>query len=206
MTKTFSFNTFNDACSENISKALKECNSKNLTPILICIGSDLVLGDSLGPLVGTFLRNKGVKTFVYGNLTFPVTAKEVGLAGNYIKKTHPKTIPIAIDAAVGNQEDVGLIKISDSGLKPGLGVNKNLEKIGDISIIGVVSGKSLQNESLFNLTRLNLIYKMAETIANGIENYLLSPRLNALLEKKEGDVIKVAVPAGVMTITVKKVY
>ena len=33
-----------------------------------------------------------------------------------------------------------------------------------------------------------------------------SPIGNALLEKKAGDVIKVAVPAGIMTITIKKVY
>ena len=184
MTKTFSFNTFNDACSKNISNSLKECNPKGLTPVFVCIGSDLVLGDSLGPLIGTFLRNKGVKTFVYGNLSYPITAKEVGLAGDYIKKNHPNTITVAIDAAVGNQEDVGLIRTSNSSIKPGLGVNKNLEKIGDISIIGVVSGKSLQNESLFNLTRLNLVYKMAEVIANGIENYLLSLESNAFLERK----------------------
>ena len=184
MPKTFSFNTFNDACSKNIAQALKECNPKSFTPIFVCIGSDLVLGDSLGPLIGTFLKNKGVKTFVYGNLCYPVTAKEVSLAGSYIKKNHPNTITVAIDAAVGNQEDVGLIRISNSSLKPGLGVNKNLEKIGDISIIGVVSGKSLQNESLFNLTRLNLVYKMAEVIANGIENYLLSLNLPLSIESK----------------------
>ena len=33
-----------------------------------------------------------------------------------------------------------------------------------------------------------------------------SPIGNALLEKKAGDVIKVNVPAGIMTITIKKVY
>jgi hypothetical protein len=54
---------------------------------------------------------------------------------------------------------------------PGLGVNKNLGQIGDISIIGVVAGKSVKNKELFNLTRLNLVYNMAENIANGIEEY-----------------------------------
>ena len=85
---------------------------------------------------------------------------------------HPNSISIAIDAAIGNSEDVGLIRVLDKGLKPGLGVDKNLGTVGDISIIGVVASKSNKNYNLFNLTRLNLIYKMAETIANGIEKYV----------------------------------
>jgi putative sporulation protein YyaC len=86
---------------------------------------------------------------------------------------HPSSIIVAIDAAIGNADDVGLIRVLNKGLKPGLGVDKNLGTVGDNSIIGVVAGKSLQNYNLFNMTRLNLIYKMAEQISNGIEKYLL---------------------------------
>lgn len=85
---------------------------------------------------------------------------------------HPSSTTIAIDAAVGNTDDIGLIRVVNKGLKPGLGVEKNLGVVGDISIIGVVSGKSLKNYNLFNLTRLNLVYKMAEQIADGIEKYI----------------------------------
>ena len=65
-----------------------------------------------------------------------------------------------------------MVRVIDKGLKPGLGVNKNLKPVGDISIIAVVAEKSIQNSSLLNLTRLNLVYKMSENIANGIEKYL----------------------------------
>ena len=168
----FSFSTFNSSTSENISESLKQLIPKHKKPVFICIGSDLVLGDSLGPLVGTMLKNRGAKSYVYGTLNLPITAKEVEYAGTYLKQMHPNTISIAIDAAVGNAEDVGLIRVLNKGLKPGLGVNKNLGIVGDISIIAVVAAKSLQNKHLFNLTRLNLVYKMAETIAKGIDNYL----------------------------------
>ena len=60
----------------------------------------------------------------------------------------------------------------DKGLKPGLGVDKNLGKVGDLSIVGIVASKSKRNYDLFNLTRLNLIYKMSEIIADGIEKYI----------------------------------
>ncbi len=172
--KQYSFNVFNKFCNNGIEQTLKELNPKNLKPIIVCIGSDLILGDSLGPLIGTFLKNKGVSAFVYGTLNCPITAKEVEYARTYLKELHPNSLIIAIDAAVGKSEDVGLIKVYDKGLKPGLGVNKNLGEIGDISIVGVVAGKSVKNYNLFNLTRLNLVYKMAEEITKSLTNYISS--------------------------------
>ena len=98
------------------------------------------------------------------------------------------------DAAVGDPDDVGLIRVMDKGLKPGLGVDKKLGTIGDLSIIAVVAAKSLQNYNLFNLTRLNLIYKMAETIASGIEKYISSQNVLSkfLLENTFGDQLKIS--------------
>ena len=170
--KEFTFNSFNNYASAGIYQALTECNVQHKKPIFICIGSDLVLGDSLGPLVGTFLKNKNIGAYIYGTLNFPITAKEVEYARTYLKQMHPNSITIAIDAAIGESDDVGLIKVLNKGLKPGLGVDKNLGVVGDLSIIGVVASKSNKNNNLFNLTRLNLVYKMAEKIASGIEQYL----------------------------------
>ena len=170
--ETYSFNAFYDNADTSIGRALINCNKRNRTPVIACIGSDLVLGDSLGPLVGTMLLKRKVSAYVYGTLNAPITAKEIICAKTHLKFLHPDSFIIAIDAAVGNTDDVGLIKVSDRGLKPGLGVDTNLGVRGDCSIIGVVAGKSLQNYNLFNLTRLNLIYKMAERIANGVEKFL----------------------------------
>ena len=167
--KDFSFSTFNEYSSTGIFQSLIDCNVKNKMPYFICIGSDLILGDSLGPLVGTFLKKKNIGSYVYGTLNFPITAKEIEYVRTYLKQMHPNSISIAIDAAIGNSDDIGLIRVLNKGLKPGLGVDKNLGTVGDISIIGVVASKSNKNYNLFNLTRLNLIYKMAESIANGIE-------------------------------------
>lgn len=170
--KNYSFSPYNAHASSGIFQSLIECNPNKKKPIFVCIGSDLILGDSLGPLVGTFLKNKGVKSYVYGTLNFPITAKEIEYARTYLKQMHPSSIIIAIDAAVGSADDVGLIRVLNRGLKPGLGVDKNLGTVGDNSIIGVVAGKSLQNYNLFNLTRLNLVYRMAEQISEGICKYV----------------------------------
>lgn len=171
-TKSYSFSAFGEYAPNGISQALTECNPQNKKPIFICIGSDLVLGDSLGPLVGTFLKSKNVQSYIYGTLGFPITAKEVEYAKTYLKEMHPDSIVIAIDAAIGSDDDVGITRVINKGLKPGLGVEKNLGVVGDVSIVGIVAAKSVKNYNLFNLTRLNLVYKMAKKIADGIENYI----------------------------------
>ncbi len=179
MEKSYSFSVFNDCSSSGISKTLENFNQTKKRPIVVCIGSDLILGDSLGPLIGTMLKKEGISEFVYGTLNFPITAKEIEYAKIHLKEMHPNSFLIAIDAAIGSPEDVGIIRIVKGGLKPGLGVDKNLGTIGDASIIGVVASKSLQNYNLFNLTRLNLVFKMAEKITAGIIDYI------SLTQKKE---------------------
>lgn len=170
--KNYTFSTFSNFASDGICQSLIDINGGETPIIIICIGSDLVLGDSLGPLVGTFLKSKDVNAYVYGTLNFPITAKEVEYARTYLKKMHPNAISIAVDAAVGDTDDIGLIRVMNKGIKPGLGVDKNLGVVGDLGIVGIVAEKSLKNHVLFNLTRLNLVYKMAGAIADGIQKYI----------------------------------
>lgn len=143
-------------------------------PVIVCVGSDLVIGDSLGPMVGSMLayKTQGLGVFVYGTLAAPVTAKEVKQMKAFLKRTHPHRPVIAVDAAVGAQGDVGLIKICDDPLYPGAGTGKQLGCFGDVSVIGVVAEKSIGNYALLNATRLRLVYKMSQQIADGIASVL----------------------------------
>ena len=140
-------------------------------PVIICVGSDLVVGDSLGPIVGTNLVNKlQGKAYVYGTLQSPITAKEVSVIQAEIKNLHPYSKILVIDAAVGDTSEIGYVKISKTGIKPGLGVGKELPIIGDVSIIGIVSDK--KDKSINLSTRFSLVYALANDIAVGIENAL----------------------------------
>ena len=58
-----------------ICKTLAKILGKKL-PVIVCIGTDAVVGDCLGPLVGSLLKErlKG-KTYVFGTVESPVTAK-----------------------------------------------------------------------------------------------------------------------------------
>ena len=155
-------------------------------PVVLCVGSDLSVGDSLGPVTGTKIKEKlkNLNCFVYGTLSKPITAHEVKYMNDFLKNTHPESPIIAVDAAVGLAGDIGLIKVAGRGLKPGSGANKKLQKVGDVSIMGIVAERSVFNYSLFSATRLNVVYKMAEIISEGIASYILSG-LNIPAEKAE---------------------
>lgn len=167
----YSFHFYNGMAETGILTALNSLSQNfKSAPVILCIGSDLAIGDSLGPIVGTMLKRKGFHGYLYGTLKNPVTAKEVKYLNDFLKKTHPDSPVIAIDAAVGEDTDIGLIKVSDGALKPGSGANKRLGKVGDVSVLGIVAGKTAFSYSVLNLTRLNLVYDMAETISDAVSS------------------------------------
>ena len=61
--------------------------------------------------------------------------------------------------------------MQSGGIKPGLGVNKNLPKTGDISVLGVLGEKRSNGKALTH-SRLSTVYKMAENIARGLEMFV----------------------------------
>ena len=140
-------------------------------PIIVCIGTDAVAGDSLGPLTGSLLKEKiNGKTFIFGSMESTITAKDVKSVASFLEATYPYSQVLAIDAALGIKEEIGQIKISDQPVKPGLGVNKNLQKIGTASLLAVVEEKNL-TKNLLPTVRFSLIYKMAEIISSAICEY-----------------------------------
>ena len=178
----YSFNLYNSLAPGGVCLALKKIVPLDgEAPVILCIGSDLSVGDSLGPVTGTKLKQylAGLNCYVYGTLAKPITAHEVKYMNEFLKQTHPNSPIIAVDAAVGLAGDIGLIKIARRGLKPGSGANKKLQKVGDVSIMGIIAEQSMFNYSLFSATRLNVIYKMSEIIAEGITSFVLDYIQNA---------------------------
>ena len=178
MQYTIPSNQANNA-EETVFRALKSLLGGRY-PVFLCVGTDAVAGDSLGPLTGTLLEsNLRGKTYVFGTLDRLVTALDVDSAADFIKKVYKGGVIVAIDAALGTSEEVGNIKIIDKPLKPGLGVKKDLKEVGDVSIIGVVDGKGGKDLSS---VRFSLVYRLAKTISGGVERYFApaeSARCNA---------------------------
>jgi putative sporulation protein YyaC len=137
--------------------------------VFVCIGTDRSTGDSLGPLVGTFLEEKSAAPFhVYGTLEDPIHAVNLEERLTKIKEKHNQPFIIGIDACLGRLKSVGVIQIGEGPVKPGAGVNKELPPVGDIHITGIVNVSGFMEFFVLQNTRLNLVLKMARTIAEGI--------------------------------------
>ena len=166
----YSFNVNNSLVESGILNSLNKLYCQKM-PVIICVGTDGVVGDSLGPLVGSMLKEKKLPAFIYGELFNPITAKQIEGIKEFVSKAHPDSQVLVIDSAVGEQEEIGLIKICDYGIKPGLGAKKDLPKLGDVSIMGIVEKRGKVEK--LKSTRLRLIYKMALSISSALEKHIL---------------------------------
>ncbi|MBS4534782.1 spore protease YyaC [Clostridium sp. D2Q-14] len=148
---------------EEITKVIKK------DPIIVCIGTDKCIGDSLGPLVGSLLKRDNLPIEVYGTLIDPIHAINIDRKIRYIKMRHPSSFILAIDACIGSKKEVGKIYVRNSPVSPGKGVGKKMKSIGDVSLVGMVDSdeKDLKT-SLYNI-RLGFIMEMAEKIVESIK-------------------------------------
>ncbi|EMT38311.1 putative sporulation protein YyaC [Thermoanaerobacter thermohydrosulfuricus] len=135
--------------------------------IFLCIGTDKFISDSLGPIVGDLLsKTISSNYFVYGTLKSPIHAMNLEENIKYIKKKHPNSKIIAIDASLGDKESIGKISIKKAPLYPGKGVGKMLPPVGDISIVGIVD---VYDSIPLNSVRLGFVFDIAEVIAKSIQ-------------------------------------
>lgn len=137
--------------------------------VVVCIGTDRATGDSLGPLIGYKLSDLNTPNVtVYGNLDYPVHAKNLNETVEEIKKNHPTALILSIDACLGTMQNVGCISIGEGSIRPGAGVKKDLPSVGHLHIIGIVNFSSLMNMVVLQNTRLSVVMKMADTISSSI--------------------------------------
>lgn len=149
--------------------------AKTKRPIIIlCIGTDRSTGDCLGPLVGDklkFLVRDNV--FLFGNLESPVHAKNLQDIIDKISNEFQNPYVIAIDACLGNIHNVGNIIIEDKPLSPGAAMNKNLPKVGNLSITGIVNISGALEFMVLQNTRLFTVMHLADVISKGLYHSIL---------------------------------
>lgn len=139
--------------------------------LFLCIGSDRSTGDSLGPLIGYKLEQQaGPGWQVVGTLEHPVHAINLSETMSSIRRWHSEAVVVAIDASIGQREQVGLISMGKGSLCPGLGVRKRLETVGDIFITGVVGSSACPEPAVLQSIRLGVVMELADAICMGIQS------------------------------------
>lgn len=156
---------------EGFARALAEgLSAAGRRPILwLCIGTDTAVGDCLGPLVGTLLREKMPELKVIGTLAEPLHAGNLVAQLADIKSSWQFPFLAAVDASLGRPEQVGCITLRQGALWPGAGLRRRLPPVGQLAITGVVGSRSLRGEDhILHRTRLSLVWEMASVIVEGI--------------------------------------
>jgi len=136
--------------------------------VVLCIGTDRSTGDSLGPLVGSYLSERVSSIRLFGTLENPVHAVNLAETTDYISIHHPDAFMLAVDACLGQVSTVGQITLADGPLRPGAGVHKKLPAVGDAHITGIVNVGGFMEYFVLQNTRLHIVVRMAEVIGSAI--------------------------------------
>ena len=146
--------------------------------LFVCIGNGKIIGDSLGPLIGTVLeKNKrliqnNVKIDVIGTFENPILYYNVE---EFIKNIDSQDYSeiVIIDSALGSKENIGKVMIAPAEILIGVGVNRGRMVKGDIILKGVV-GINYNNISR-NLIELESVEaKQVENIASKMLDIIYS--------------------------------
>lgn len=156
-----------------ISGSLRQCilhyrnNWSEL--VFLCIGTDRVTGDCLGPFVGQKLSSYSGTVFsVYGTLFQPVHALNLTDIYQHIQTHHPDALIIAIDASLGEKKHLGYVTIANGALHPGAAIHKQLPSVGHIHITGIVNVSGVLEQLTLQTTRLSTVIFLADKIVQGI--------------------------------------
>lgn len=154
--------------NKNNEEMIREIKALAKEIIFVCIGTDNHVWDSLGPMVGSMIKDKVGNIKVYGDLNNPVTTINVDNIKETLDIDYPIATIVVIDIAVSTKINLNKsIFIKKGGVKPGLGVGvKNLKRIGDYSILYYVFDEDMNNK------RIRLPYNGALEIVKIIEQIL----------------------------------
>ncbi|MEY8349083.1 spore protease YyaC [Bacillus cereus] len=160
-----------EACTTISDFLLSHIPVHEMRPLsIICIGTDRSTGDALGPLVGSKLEQMNIQNFnVFGTLDEPIHALNLEDKIQNIQTSIPDSFIIAIDACLGKSQSIGSITVGEGPSKPGAAMNKKLPAVGELHIHGIVNLNGFMEFFVLQNTRLSLVMKMADVIAQSIK-------------------------------------
>lgn len=132
--------------------------------IIVNIGTDKCTGDSFAPFLGSLLELQGSKFKYYGTLEDPIHALNVQEKIEFISQKHKNAFVIAVDSSVSEEEYVKGIYILNHSVEPGSALCKELESVGDISIVYNCCEVSDNVQVSLASARLGDIFKAAKDV------------------------------------------
>lgn len=163
----------NEKLSNEIIKIIGP-TKKNLKINFLCLGTDRVIGDSLGPIIGTklkeYIKQNNIEDInIIGSLEEPLNSL------NYNKVKDIKGYKILIDSAISNEYKIGSIIIEKNSKILKQIINEDKMINSDIVIKYIIS-EDLKNKNLnfikLQNIKLSYIYKAANDISKSLINVI----------------------------------
>ena len=144
--------------------------------VFLCIGTDKVIGDSIGPIVGSSLKEIESNTIhVFGDGGKKQHFLNIKNTLENIYSLYSNPFLITIDAALSSKKSKGEIVLEKGYIKIGKALEKSLCFYANINIKCVVGTYHKQKErNIEELTFINQneIFTIANIVANSIKKVL----------------------------------
>jgi len=137
--------------------------------VFVCLGTDKVLGDCFGAVVGDLLLSLHLPTHIYGSTRNNVDAHNVRQTLEVVEALHPGSLVVVVDAlSTTDSSTIGDVILSDQYI----GLNARVEVTADLFVYGVTTYLSPTRHNLY--ARLGVVnrlaHNLAHTIASAIHN------------------------------------
>jgi len=156
------------ALLEVLSRVLAEAEAE---PVFLCIGSDRHILDCFGPLTGSMVLEQAPGSPVFGSLKYPLHARNLNQRLPEIRKEYPAGYEIAIDASLSGIEEIGMLKMRQGPLHPGLAVARRLPPAGRLSITGVVGTTRDKRKIAQQYGSIEPVYHLARLLSSVIVSW-----------------------------------
>lgn len=147
----------------------------NKKVIFLCIGTNNVIGDCFGPLVGSKLKvimKKNNNINIIGDMKYPINGKNIYNVFKFINHMYEKSFVVSVDSAMSEFNMIGNVFISETGIELASGINKKILKIGDIGIKACIAMKGINEKENINILKKvpkDLVEDLSQIVSLGIK-------------------------------------
>lgn len=157
-------------------------NQKFSDVVILCIGTNKLIGDSIGPVVGQKLKKEKMKekVCVYGDLKESINFKNAKTVLEKIFKSYEKPFIITIDSALGTEQMINKIVVNKGIIRIGKSLGRSICYPSHITIKGVVGENKNtydDNIKILNEVEPELIWNLSNIMVDGIKQEINKIRI-----------------------------
>lgn len=137
--------------SEYVNTLRRKIKFTKEETIFVCIGSNKVVWDSIGPYVGSILKEKIGEKYVIGDLENNICSQ--GDLKCYYPIVKNKFV-VAIDSAVTERNLNGEIFVTEKPIVMGMGVKQNKGIVGDLGIKASIDKEFCNEKYVLDISKI----------------------------------------------------